>query len=163
MIKMQYGMNISIICSLLCGYKMMSNNNKRESVGLIQECPECGTKLTKLICEREAHTIDTVELEDIGTPDMWACDGRDISYENSYLWQCPECGAVLIDTEGEPNDIAVEVVGEYLKTTDLILHELGHEFGNHTESRYHESLTRMAQSLVILALKEPEFFEVIKK
>jgi len=42
---------------------------------------------------------------------------------------------------------------------DLILHEIGHEFGNHTEESYHKALSRMAQELVILALKEPTFFE----
>jgi hypothetical protein len=52
---------------------------------------------------------------------------------------------------------------EYLKTTNLILHEIGHEFGNHTEHSYHEALTRMAQELVIIALDEPEFFSIDKK
>jgi hypothetical protein len=47
---------------------------------------------------------------------------------------------------------------DYLKTTNLILHEIGHEFGHHTEHRYHEALTRMAQDLLIIALAEPEFF-----
>jgi hypothetical protein len=50
----------------------------------------------------------------------------------------------------------------HLKTTDLILHEIGHEFGNHTEHNYHEALTRMAQELVIIALAEPKFFQLTK-
>jgi len=40
----------------------------------------------------------------------------------------------------------------------LILHELAHSRGNHTESSYHECLTELAQELVIIALKEPKFF-----
>lgn len=42
----------------------------------------------------------------------------------------------------------------------LIIHELGHEAGGHTESSYHEAITRMAGELIITALKEPEFFEI---
>ena len=45
-------------------------------------------------------------------------------------------------------------------TTDLIIHELGHFSGMHTEKKYHELLTKLAGELVILALTEPEFFEV---
>ncbi len=45
-------------------------------------------------------------------------------------------------------------------TTNLILHELGHYAGNHTEEGYHSLITKMAGELVILALEEPEFFEV---
>lgn len=48
----------------------------------------------------------------------------------------------------------------YIETTSKILHELGHQFGNHTEHSYHEALTNMAQELIMIALKEPEFFEV---
>jgi len=47
----------------------------------------------------------------------------------------------------------------HLKTTDLILHELGHQFGNHTEYSYHQALTRMAQELIIIALEDPKFFD----
>lgn len=46
------------------------------------------------------------------------------------------------------------------KTTDLILHELGHYNGNHTEKGYHELITKMGGELVILALENPEFFEI---
>lgn len=46
------------------------------------------------------------------------------------------------------------------QTTDLILHELGHHAGNHTESGYHELITKMAGELVDIALKEPEFFKI---
>lgn len=43
---------------------------------------------------------------------------------------------------------------------DLILHELAHEKGFHTEVYYHSCLTRMAGELIMLALDEPEFFEL---
>jgi len=44
-------------------------------------------------------------------------------------------------------------------TTELILHELGHYGGSHTESGYHETLTKLGAELTMLALKEPSFFE----
>lgn len=47
------------------------------------------------------------------------------------------------------------------ETTDLIIHELGHEDGNHTEESYHRLITKLGAKLTMLALKEPEFFKVI--
>lgn len=47
-----------------------------------------------------------------------------------------------------------------VRTTDLILHELGHYAGNHTEHEYHDLITKMAGELIMLALEEPEFFEI---
>ena len=44
-------------------------------------------------------------------------------------------------------------------TTGLILHELAHSKGSHTEHSYHECLTELAQELIKLALKEPQFFK----
>ncbi len=46
------------------------------------------------------------------------------------------------------------------ETTDLILHELGHKEGWHVEKSYHQAITKMAGELIMLALKEPAFFEV---
>lgn len=46
------------------------------------------------------------------------------------------------------------------KTTDLIIHELGHENGWHIEKGYHELITEIGAKLTMLALKEPKFFEV---
>jgi len=43
---------------------------------------------------------------------------------------------------------------------DLILQELAHEKGFHTEASYHKCLSKMAGELVLIALNEPEFFEV---
>lgn len=45
------------------------------------------------------------------------------------------------------------------KKLDLLVHELGHESGNHTEHSYHEQITKMAGQLVVIALREPGFFE----
>jgi len=42
---------------------------------------------------------------------------------------------------------------------DLILHELGHYAGRHTETSYHKLLTKMAGQLVMVALTEPTFFD----
>jgi len=44
------------------------------------------------------------------------------------------------------------------RVIDLILHELAHEKGFHTEASYHSCLTKMAGELVMIALEEPEFF-----
>jgi len=44
------------------------------------------------------------------------------------------------------------------RTTDLIIHELGHEAGFHVEKSYHELLTKLGAELTMLALKDPDFF-----
>ena len=41
---------------------------------------------------------------------------------------------------------------------DLIVHEIGHEKGQHTETSYHEALTEMTGKLVMIALDDPKFF-----
>jgi len=46
------------------------------------------------------------------------------------------------------------------KNIKLLLHELGHEKGNHTEHSYHDCITTMSGKLVIKALEDPTFFEV---
>ena len=47
-----------------------------------------------------------------------------------------------------------------IRTTDLILHELGHHYGMHTEKEYHKAITKMGAELVDIALKEPTFFKI---
>lgn len=42
---------------------------------------------------------------------------------------------------------------------DLIIHELGHEHGHHTDRNYLDALTRFGGELTRLALDEPEFFK----
>ena len=42
----------------------------------------------------------------------------------------------------------------------LLIHELGHEQGNHTEHSYHEALTNMAATLILKAIKDPTFFKL---
>lgn len=54
--------------------------------------------------------------------------------------------------------LPINFFDEPLKTTGLILHELAHFNGNHTQSSYHKLLTEIGEKLVIIALKEPEFF-----
>lgn len=43
---------------------------------------------------------------------------------------------------------------------ELVVHELAHERGHHTEASYHETITKMTGQLVMLALDEPDFFQV---
>ena len=44
---------------------------------------------------------------------------------------------------------------------DLIIHEFGHEYSsNHLSEEYYHALTKLAAKSTLLALKEPEFFEV---
>jgi len=45
------------------------------------------------------------------------------------------------------------------RVINLLIHELGHEKGMHTETGYHETITDLAGKLVIVALREPDFFE----
>ena len=48
------------------------------------------------------------------------------------------------------------------EVVDLIIHELGHEKGSHTERAYLDALTNIGGQLVSIALREPEFFQVEK-
>jgi hypothetical protein len=45
-----------------------------------------------------------------------------------------------------------------VKTIDIIVHELGHDAGLHTEESYHKLITKLAGELTMAALNEPEFF-----
>jgi len=42
----------------------------------------------------------------------------------------------------------------------LLVHEIAHEKGHHTEHKYHDCITTLTGKLVIRALDEPSFFEV---
>lgn len=46
------------------------------------------------------------------------------------------------------------------RTLDLILHELGHEAGNHTEESYHKLIIELGAKLTLLALNKPKFFKI---
>lgn len=46
-----------------------------------------------------------------------------------------------------------------IQTTNIILHELGHEFGKHTEASYHDALTKLGSVLTFTALRNPDFFK----
>ncbi len=66
--------------------------------------------------------------------------------------------------------VNVEALGEdffkpdpTIEMLDLIIHELGHEKGMHTEHSYHEALTLIGATMTMKALKKPEFFEVGQK
>jgi hypothetical protein len=43
---------------------------------------------------------------------------------------------------------------------DLIIHELGHEKGMHTERSYHQALTLIGATMTLKALEKPEFFKI---
>ncbi len=45
------------------------------------------------------------------------------------------------------------------QTINLIVHEIAHTNGSHTEHAYHETITKLAGQLTMLALEEPEFFK----
>jgi len=42
---------------------------------------------------------------------------------------------------------------------NLLIHELGHEEGNHTEHSYHDCITRLAGLLIMKAKQDPKYFE----
>ena len=46
------------------------------------------------------------------------------------------------------------------RTINLIVHELGHSAGHHTEVSYHKCITKMTDELVMIALTEPTFFNI---
>lgn len=43
---------------------------------------------------------------------------------------------------------------------DLCIHELGHYYGHHTESSYHQGITFLGSRLIDLAIREPDFFNM---
>jgi len=45
------------------------------------------------------------------------------------------------------------------RNLDLLIHELGHECGNHTEHSYHKCITNIAAQLIIKAKHDPKYFE----
>lgn len=47
------------------------------------------------------------------------------------------------------------------RVINLIIHEIAHDSGMHTESNYHETITELAGKLIMTALTEPEFFNKI--
>ena len=49
------------------------------------------------------------------------------------------------------------------ETLDLIIHELGHSRGNHTQQSYHECITELGSKLTIKALRDPEWFNLIDR
>jgi len=49
------------------------------------------------------------------------------------------------------------------RVIDLIIHELGHEHGMHTEKSYHQALTKLGAELTMIALEEPEWFDQFRK
>jgi hypothetical protein len=42
----------------------------------------------------------------------------------------------------------------------LLVHEIAHEYGNHTEHSYHDFITTLTGKMVLEALKNPKFYEV---
>jgi hypothetical protein len=45
------------------------------------------------------------------------------------------------------------------KVLDLIIHEISHENGHHTERNYLDTITKIAGELIIIALEDKEFFK----
>ena len=43
---------------------------------------------------------------------------------------------------------------------DIIIHELGHSAGHHTEASYHECITELGSRLTIKAIEKPEWFNI---
>lgn len=50
-----------------------------------------------------------------------------------------------------------------LEQLKLIIHELGHEGGHHTEEAYHRTLTEIAAKLALYAAKNPKWLDTILK
>ena len=46
------------------------------------------------------------------------------------------------------------------KNLRLLIHELGHQKGNHTETQYHYCLTELGGKLIMKALGQPDFFQL---
>jgi len=59
-----------------------------------------------------------------------------------------------------PKDFFVGITNSNI---NLLIHELGHEKGHHTQAKYHKALTKLGAGLTLKALEEPEFFKEIRK
>lgn len=57
-----------------------------------------------------------------------------------------------------PENFFDQLVSE--ENLDLLIHELSHEAGLHTEKNYHELLSELGAQLIIKALSEPSYFKV---
>jgi hypothetical protein len=58
------------------------------------------------------------------------------------------------------SSVSSALFDDFKDSIELIIHELGHEGGNHTESGYHKCLTKISAQLIEIAIKNPKFFEV---
>ena len=47
------------------------------------------------------------------------------------------------------------------RVLDLVIHELGHEFGMHTEKSYHQAISKLGAELTMIGLKDSKFFNNI--
>lgn len=70
----------------------------------------------------------------------------------------PSCGILIFNVSSLGKDFFNPPVNA--KVIDLIVHELGHHAGHHTEASYHDLITKMAGQLVMLALTDSTFFKV---
>jgi len=86
-----------------------------------------------------------LKVKFVKSPDTY--EAADFGY-NTLTFNVSKLGKKFFD----------EIVSEEI--IDLILHELGHSAGSHTEMSYHKLLTRMAGQLVMIALNEPDFFKI---
>jgi len=64
---------------------------------------------------------------------------------------------LTFNTKYLPKDFFKKVTASNI---DLLVHELGHEKGHHTDMSYHKCITRLTGQLTMKALREPTFFEV---
>lgn len=70
-------------------------------------------------------------------------------------------GKLFVNVSKLTNGFFENTVSE--QTTDLIIHELAHSKGMHTEMEYHRCLTKLGSRLTMKALEEPDFFKSFEK
>ena len=81
-----------------------------------------------------------------------------ISSANVMADYCKENKSMRVNISMVPTDFFDKTVSE--QTTDLILHELAHEFGGHLDKSYHQALTKMCSQLIMKALEDSDFFKI---
>lgn len=155
----------SIDNAIAAGYKVITGKelskeewtNVRKSETIKSSSDVFGSKTTSAeSCEVDANMLVVAEL---AKKIAQKCLGIDIQVEFAK-WD-----GVAAQYGNRCLTFNVKVLGKNFfnpslssQILDLILHEIGHEKGHHTEKNYHETLTKMAGELIMTAISDKNFF-----
>jgi hypothetical protein len=110
----------------------------------------------------DAQTPEQRKIKDFAIKIAKEFLGIDIQVDFIKEWKISDGGyygnrRLTFNLARLPKDFFDEVTGDNL---DLIIHEIAHEKGMHTEIKYLRCITKLAGKLIMKALKDPSFFEI---